>query len=210
MNSPRLFANPILERLTHIHPLTPALTWIPVILALLARAIWMDGIPLGQIFTVGALSVVTWTLVEYLLHRFVFHFSARGRRGKRLTYLMHGVHHQAPDDPSRLLMPPLLSFTLALLFGALFVGLMGRAYGSVFFAFFALGYLIYDYTHYATHYVRPRTAWGRWVKKSHMMHHYVSDTIRYGVSSPLWDFVFATHEEQRRGIDRTPRPQDSL
>ncbi len=199
VGSPRLFENPVLERLTHIHPMTPAITWIPIVLMLLGVAVLHDEIPLRNIVSIAVISILSWTLTEYCLHRWVFHFRASSPLGKRMMYLMHGVHHEAPDDPTRLLMPPLLSFTLALLFGGGFLLLLGREYGSLCFAFLVVGYLLYDYTYYATHHVKPRTRWGRWIKKSHMMHQYVSEEIRYGVSTPLWDFVFSTHEVRKNG-----------
>ena len=50
-----------------------------------------------------------WTLTEYWLHRFVFHFEPEKGIGARLHWIIHGVHHDHPNDPLRLVMPPSVS-----------------------------------------------------------------------------------------------------
>jgi sterol desaturase/sphingolipid hydroxylase (fatty acid hydroxylase superfamily) len=67
-----------------------------------------------------------------------------------------------------------------------------------FFGFFLVGYLCYDYTHYYVHHFIPRTRWGKMIKAAHMNHHYVSPDARFGVSSPLWDYIFGTFQSVRR------------
>jgi sterol desaturase/sphingolipid hydroxylase (fatty acid hydroxylase superfamily) len=61
---------------------------------------------------------------------------------------------------------------------------------------FIAGYLFYDLTHYATHHFPMRAGMWKWLKRYHMMHHYKSPNQRYGVSSPLWDYVFGTKPTQ--------------
>ena len=75
---------------------------------------------------------------------------------------------------------------------ALFVGVLGRAWGEPFFASFLVGYLAYDYMHLAVHRCRPRTRVGAFLRRWHMRHHFVSPEAGWGVSSPLWDHVFRT------------------
>ena len=67
-------------------------------------AVWL---PAGYLF---------WTLTEYWLHRIVFHFEPEKGIGARLHWIIHGVHHDHPNDPLRLVMPPALSVPLAALF----------------------------------------------------------------------------------------------
>ncbi len=55
-----------------------------------------------------------------------------------------------------------------------------------------LGYLIYDITHYATHHFTMRRGIFKFLKRYHLKHHYKTPDLRYGVSSPLWDWVFGT------------------
>jgi sterol desaturase/sphingolipid hydroxylase (fatty acid hydroxylase superfamily) len=59
-------------------------------------------------------------------------------------------------------------------------------------AFFIVGYLIYDYIHYATHHFSMKNPVAKYLRRYHLKHHYSGETGRYGVSSPLWDIVFGT------------------
>jgi sterol desaturase/sphingolipid hydroxylase (fatty acid hydroxylase superfamily) len=142
------------------------------------------------------LGLLFWTLTEYAMHRYVFHFQARSRAGQYLVYLFHGIHHDDPEDPTRLVMPPVVSLVLGALFYALFNMVLGSARTFPFFAGFISGYLVYDYIHFATHHFRMQSAWGKALKENHMKHHYLKKGGKWGVSSPLWDHVFRTFEGQ--------------
>jgi sterol desaturase/sphingolipid hydroxylase (fatty acid hydroxylase superfamily) len=133
-----------------------------------------------------------WTLAEYWLHRVVFHFEPENGFGARMHWFIHGVHHDHPNDPMRLVMPPGASVPLALLFLAIFWGAMGYDAALAFGGGFLAGYLVYDMTHYHVHHHKPRTGFGRRLREVHMRHHFQDDDRGFGVSSPLWDYVFGT------------------
>ena len=133
-----------------------------------------------------------WTLTEYWLHRLVFHFEPEEGPLARLHWIIHGVHHDHPNDPLRLVMPPSVSVPLAAAFYGLFVLAMGTDAANVFAAGFLLGYLVYDMTHYHVHHHKPRTRAGRRLRELHMRHHFQDDTRGFGVSAPFWDYVFGT------------------
>ena len=141
-------------------------------------------------WAVGALFF--WTLAEYFLHRVVFHYHAKSKAGRMITFLFHGIHHAEPDDASRLVMPPLPAIVIAFVFYRLFLLALGPVYCKPFFAFFIVGYLCYDYIHYATHHFRCKGRILKYLKRQHMLHHHRCPDKKYGVSSPLWDFVFDT------------------
>ena len=106
-----LFKSPWLERLSHIHPATPAVVFLPVAGWFLWR-----GLQGASWLTVAGLVVAglfIWTLTEYSLHRWVFHYQPTSDLGKKLHFLMHGVHHDYPQDHTRLVMPPPVSIPLA-------------------------------------------------------------------------------------------------
>lgn len=188
----RLFKNPVLEALTHVHPAIPFLIWIPVVLFLMWFSAWGQlEMGLGLTLAWAGAGVLFWTLTEYLMHRFVFHFKTENKVGKYLVFLFHGIHHDDPQDPTRLVMPPVVSITLGSLFFGLFQVVFGTG-GTPFFAGFIAGYLVYDYIHFATHHFRPKTAWGKTLKENHMKHHFIAHGAKWGVSSPLWDHVFRT------------------
>ncbi len=195
-HSLRLFQNPVLERLTHIHPITPFLFWLPWVAFLLYRASAVGELSVRSILGVGLLGFCIWTLMEYLLHRFVFHFQSEHPAIKRFVFLLHGNHHDVPDDKTRLVMPLIASVPMAIALYLFFLIFLGSQWVDAFFAFFLLGYLWYDFTHYATHHFKPRTRLGFRVKKNHMDHHFVHHDSYWGVSSPFWDYIFGTLPER--------------
>jgi len=188
----RLFENDFLERLTHVHPLVPLLFWTPVVLWLLWRSFAMHHLTLLPVLGVGVLGLVTWTLTEYSLHRFVFHYPARSRLGKWFVYLFHGNHHDDPRDKTRLVMPPAGAIPIMAALFFLFGLVIPAPWIEPFGAFFIVGYLIYDYIHYATHHFPMKNPVAKYLRRYHLKHHYSGESGRYGVSSPLWDMVFGT------------------
>ncbi|NDF15002.1 fatty acid hydroxylase [bacterium] len=188
----RLFNNPLLEALTHVHPSIPFLIWVPIVAYSLLRSFALND-PTAAILLVFS-GLLFWTLTEYAMHRYVFHFQARSKAGQYLVYLFHGIHHEDPEDPTRLVMPPVVSLVLGGLFFVLFNLILGPARSLPFFAGFISGYLVYDYIHFATHHFRMRSAWGKALKENHMKHHYLKKGGKWGVSSTLWDHVFGTFE----------------
>ncbi len=188
----RLFNNPLLESLSHVHPVVPLLLWSPLVVFLLYRSLWTHQLALLPVLAVGLAALLVWTLTEYLVHRFLFHFPAQNRFSRWLVFMCHGVHHDAPQEKTRLLMPPVPAMILmALLWGG-FSLLIPSPWLDPFIAFFIVGYLIYDYTHYATHHWRMKSRLGRFIKRYHMQHHFSKPDAYYGVTSPLWDIIGGT------------------
>ena len=139
-----------------------------------------------------------WTLCEYWVHRSVFHLEPEHGLGARLHWMIHGVHHDHPNDPRRLVMPPAFSIPLALLFLGLFVLDARHAPGVGCRRGLLLGYVIYDSLHYALHHTRPKGRLGRRLRELHMRHHFEDDERGFGVSAPWWDIVFNTRPRRRR------------
>ncbi len=193
-----MFEKKWLDKLTHMHPGTPVILYLPVILFFLyqAAARRLGFFAAAGLFTGG---VLIWTLTEYLLHRFVFHYQPTTQFGKWVHFVFHGVHHDYPRDSTRLVMAPVVSIPLAVLFYYFFLALAGPKMLPPFFAGFIFGYLCYDMIHYATHHLPMHNRVGQWLKQYHALHHYQDAGLGYGVSSPLWDYVFRTRQQ------RTPR-----
>jgi sterol desaturase/sphingolipid hydroxylase (fatty acid hydroxylase superfamily) len=141
---------------------------------------------------VFGLGIVGWSLTEYLLHRFVFHFRPDTGWGRRLHFIIHGVHHDHPHDPMRLVMPPSVSVPLALLVFLLLRALVGPAWSLPFFAGFLIGYLVYDMAHYHIHHHRSGDRLSLALRRYHYRHHFQQSDRGFGVTSPLWDKVFGT------------------
>ncbi len=198
----RLFKSDFMEFFTHIHPAVVVVIWLPVILYFLVSAI-VDRAPGVSPWYIPAgfvSGIVVWSFAEYTLHRYVFHFKPRNEWQARVVFLFHGIHHLQPQDKTRLVMPPIVSIPLALIFYGLFNLVLGTLLGRAFlifptFAGFGTGYLAYDMIHYATHHYPMR--WGplKYLKRYHMMHHYKTPDERFGVTSPFWDVIFETKPE---------------
>jgi dihydroceramide fatty acyl 2-hydroxylase len=188
--SPAMFETKWLDKVSRVHPVVPLFLFVPAIVALLV---------LGFVNGVGAMAAVwirggylVWTLTEYWLHRLVFHFEPDHGIGARLHWIMHGVHHDHPNDPMRLVMPPSVSVPLSSLFILGFYLVLGSPAFMPFGAAFLGGYLYYDMLHYHVHHHRPTTALGKRLRELHMRHHFQDHDRGYGVSAPFWDHVFGT------------------
>ena len=189
----RLFENDYLESLSRVHWTIPLIVFVPIILIFLFRGFYIYKLPLSESFLMIIYGLIIWTLTEYMLHRFVFHYQPRSDWGKRVHFLIHGVHHAYPKDSKRLVMPPSVSLPLAAFFYILFKSLMGNQYVSPFFAGFLTGYLFYDITHYAIHHFNMHNQFWLYIKNHHSKHHYQNPNLGYGVSQPAWDYVFKTN-----------------
>ena len=189
----RLFKSDFMEYFSHVHPITPLLLWSPIIAYFFYRA-FAGTLPAWVIGSWAALGLFAWTLAEYLLHRFIFHLPAQSVAGERFIYILHGLHHADAVDPTRLVLPPFPAVCFSVVLYAIFYALLGAVHVAPFFGGFLVGYLCYDYIHYSVHHFTPRTKIGKMLKQSHMTHHFVSPNARWGVSSPLWDYVFGTLE----------------
>lgn len=194
--SPPLFRNRFIDFFSRIHPSVPALIFVPIIAGLLVAAAERGGSAVEIVLLVlGGIGI--WTLTEYWLHRKLFHWEPDHPIGSRLHFVIHGVHHDHPNDKMRLVMPPAASLPLAALFFGAFWLIFGLSAALPLFAGFLVGYLIYDYTHYYVHHYVPRSDFGKRLREQHMRHHFQDHRYGFGVSSPLWDVVFNTLPRRR-------------
>ena len=134
-----------------------------------------------------------WSLAEYLLHRFVFHFEPDTRWGRRLHFIIHGVHHDYPARPDAARDAAVGEHAArdrcSSSGSARCSGPRGRC---PFFAGFLVGYLIYDMTHYHMHHHRSKNRLSLALRRYHYRHHFQQSDRGFGVTSPLWDRVFRT------------------
>jgi sterol desaturase/sphingolipid hydroxylase (fatty acid hydroxylase superfamily) len=193
--SPRMFETEWLDKLSRVHPAVPVILFVPAIVVLFV----LGARHLNVLPVLGWLAggYVFWTLTEYWLHRVVFHFAPEEGIGARLHWIIHGVHHDHPNDPLRLVMPPSASIPLASGFVALFWLVMGGPACWVFGSAFLAGYLIYDMTHFHVHHHKPTTRLGKMLREQHMRHHFQDGDTAFGVSAPFWDHVFGTVPKRR-------------
>jgi dihydroceramide fatty acyl 2-hydroxylase len=192
-----MFESRLLDFFSRVHPSVPAIIFVPVVVG----AVWLGidrGLAVGTTVLFFAIGIAIWTLTEYWLHRLLFHWEPKFRGGDRLHFIIHGVHHDHPNDAMRLVMPPAVSVPLAALFLGLYVLVFGTPHAFPAFAGFIFGYLGYDYTHYHVHHHTPKTNLGKQIRQQHMRHHFQDHRFGFGVSSPMWDVVFRTLPRRRQ------------
>ncbi|XP_036334065.1 fatty acid 2-hydroxylase isoform X2 [Rhagoletis pomonella] len=201
----RLFGPSYLEMFTKTPWWVIPLFWIPVI----CKCIWDEfsqnwsapstSTLLCILFTSG---ILFWTLLEYILHRFVFHMKVTASSNPWLCtfhFMIHGLHHKVPFDSKRLVFPPLPGVIIATIIYTPISFLLPHPRAVLAGALF--GYLCYDLMHYYLHYGNPSLQHTRFMydmKRYHYQHHFAHQDMGYGISSPFWDTVFNTRIRLRK------------
>ena len=193
--SHRLFENNYLEFLSKTPWWIIPLVWLPVISLMLKSSI-DKGLPLFMATFVFIIGLLSWTLTEYVFHRFIFHSDAylpRHRYIYTLHFLIHGIHHYMPIDPYRLVMPPALFILLSIVvIYPLTLVIKDAAVRLAFVAGLFLGYVGYDLTHYYLHHATVITQYMKSLKTYHMEHHFKDPNAGFGVTSKFWDRIFGS------------------
>lgn len=193
--SPKMFDNPILERLTRTPIWAPIALYIILAAGLLYWAISAEKLPVVLVVGLFFGGWLFFTLLEYLAHRYLFHIKPNTEFKKKLQYSLHGVHHEYPKDKDRLAMPLPSSIVLALVFFAVFY-LLIQTYAYGFLPGVMVGYATYLLVHYLVHAYPPPNNFFKALWVNHSIHHYKDNTIIFGVSSPIWDYVFGTIQKK--------------
>ncbi len=141
---------------------------------------WIES---AVLFCTGLL---VWTALEYLMHRFAFH-----------GFAPHYQHHAEPAQRSYILAPVWLSASGATVLW-LSVWAITQSWGAAswLLAGVVAGYLMYELVHLRIHSAVSGGRLLRALRKRHYHHHFANEHASYGVTSPLWDFVFATLPER--------------
>jgi sterol desaturase/sphingolipid hydroxylase (fatty acid hydroxylase superfamily) len=205
----QLFSHPALEMLTKAHPLVIWGIYLPVVTYLPYYAASEYFFSLYREAFLFLTGMLFWTLFEYTMHRWVFHWVAESERARKFVYIMHGNHHHYPRDRERLFMPPVPSIIISsAIFGIMYLLMGTNAY--VFFPGFLLGYLIYGTTHYAIHAWNPPMKWMKPLWRNHHLHHYKDEQKGFGVSTTIWDRVFGTMFDLRREKEDKEKVRDLM
>ena len=193
----QLFKNPLIEKLSRTHIAIPITLFLLYSGGLLYWSVVNTTLkPLTTVMLFGA-GLLVFTLVEYLMHRYIFHMDTYTALRKKIQYNFHGVHHDYPRDKDRLAMPPVVSITIATVLLLLFRLLMDD-YVFGFLPGFLTGYAGYLFVHYIVHAYQPPKNLFKTLWVHHGIHHYKDSERAFGVSSPLWDFIFRTMPSKGR------------
>jgi sterol desaturase/sphingolipid hydroxylase (fatty acid hydroxylase superfamily) len=187
----RLFENPLLEWLTRTHIAVPLVVFFIYASVLLFWSVTHTNLSAGITIIMFCVGLIAFTWVEYMVHRYLFHMGTSTERRAKMQYTMHGVHHEYPKDKERLAMPPVLSISIATMLLFLFRLVLGDLVFS-FLPGFLVGYALYLAVHYMVHAYPPPKNFLKILWVNHSVHHYKDGKAVYGVSTPLWDYVYGT------------------
>jgi len=155
---------------------------------------------LGDVLFPALLGVLSWTFLEYVIHRWMghdrrFHKSPFGKE--------HVRHHIEGDYFAPTYKKAIAAAIAALLLYAPAVLIAGPARGIAFLVGLISFYAVYEIVHRREHTHAGIGPYGRWARRHHFHHHFVDGRSNHGVTSPLWDLVFGTY--QRVGQIPVPR-----
>lgn len=199
--SPRMFQSDFIDMFSRIPWWVVPMLYVPIAGGLLVAGVLTSP----SLWTLPPLlfaGFIVWSLMEYWLHRTVFHWKPNTSWGPRFHFFLHGVHHDWVNDRLRLVMPPAASLGLLVFFTVLYGGaalaLSSWIDPSWFFAFYAgkiIGYMNYDVTHYYIHHGKPKLKFYKRLRAHHNAHHFNPKfhDKKFGVSLTLWDHVFRTY-----------------
>lgn len=171
----------------------PAL-WLPVYTGFT----WVAAQQLAgnEVVSLQLVGVVLWQLLEYLIHRFVFHARSNSYWGITLHFLFHGCHHKFPMDAQRLVFPPVPAAPIVVAIYTSLRLLLPAAVATGLMSGVLLGYVLYDCLHYAIHHaVALPGPLLRELRVRHNHHHYHDHHHTYGISSVFWDALFGTRAQ---------------
>lgn len=186
----RLFRSQALERLSVISMRAFIIAWA-VALPLIAYTGWKMSVGGAIVAPLLLAGLLMWSLFEYAMHRFAFHWSSSVPFIRGTVFVIHGNHHVSSNDPLRNLMPPVVSFPIAALVWGVCVLALG-AQGTWVFLGFIGGYVVYDVIHFGCHQWPMKGRLGSVLKRHHMRHHHGNEAGNFAITTPFWDKLFGT------------------
>lgn len=194
--SPKLFDNSALEALTRSN--IYVIDGMYIIISISLMTYYYNYVEANILSILGwfALGFLSWTLAEYLMHRFLYHKLKDASYDTGMQYLFHGIHHQYPHDEDRIVLPPVPSILFAIIFFTAFYLIMGNM-AFTFGTGFVMGYIVYITIHWMVHKKKAPEKYNWWWTH-HNIHHFQQHDRAFGVSTPIWDIVFRTMPEKGR------------
>lgn len=179
------------------HPWMTTAIFFPIVLFLLYISYHYEPRPLPWVILYLVTGLFLWTFVEYILHRFVFHLTKIKEPWRSIASGLHMAHHREPDAKDLILAPPMMTVSYsAIIFLTLWaitgkVGILGLVMSGL-----LLGYTAYEWFHYGSHAYQPKLKVAKYLKQYHLKHHFKDPNGTFGVTNPIWDYVFRTNFER--------------
>ncbi len=193
----KMFKNPVLDKLTSSHASIPIAMLILFGIVFLYQGLVHTQLTMSNYMILVFIGILSWTLFEYIMHRYLYHMVPTNKIKGWIQYNMHGMHHEYPKDKSRLAMPPIAIIAISFMFLYMFNLIMGDfTYG--FTPGFLFGYAGYLGVHFTVHAFKPPKNTFKVLWVNHAIHHYKDPDAAFGVSSPLWDHIFRTLPKKKK------------
>lgn len=193
-----IFQNKWMDKLTRSHIAIPVSLFFLYAAGLLYYTTVATDLTTAQVIGLFFGGTVFFTFIEYVVHRWAYHPGEHATESRqKFCYTVHGIHHDYPKDKQRLAMPPAASVLVGTLLLIIFRVVLGE-YAFAFLAGFMVGYALYLLVHYSVHIFRMPKNFMKALWVNHSIHHYSPEEVLFGVSSPLWDYVFGTLPKKER------------
>lgn len=156
--------------------------------------------------------LLTWGLYEYATHRWVLHREPKAAGFNLPGNLTHLRHHADPDSLQRLNVQLNESIPVCVVYFLVAWALAGSWQAAThLYTGLIAGYFFYEYLDFQAHHGTSRGRLTRYFRKYHLQHHHYDATVRFGVTSPLFDYLFGTfHLEKRNGAGRVHAAEHHL
>jgi sterol desaturase/sphingolipid hydroxylase (fatty acid hydroxylase superfamily) len=165
--------------------------------------LYLTSLPEGagrfnDLFSLVPAGIFIWTLLEYGLHRFAFHIQVPLRNPflREIVNGSHLQHHASPRDPNKVLVHPFYGIVISsILYGLLFAVLRNGFSAAGVMVGIWMGFLYYEVVHYRVHFTLSASGFIARQRRTHFYHHFTNNKRCFGVTSPLWDYVFGTMKQ---------------
>lgn len=153
-----------------------------------------ENISFSQIIMCLFVGIIWWTFLEYMIHRFFFHWASNL---KKLAYSIgsfHLYHHRIPKDKKVYTSGITPAIVWSLVSMSIFPIFFSVSESYLISIVTLMSYFIYEFAHYHAHVTDSKTGYLKFIQQNHF-HHHLNPTVNFGQTSPLWDYIFGTYEK---------------
>ena len=149
---------------------------------------------MSELLWLVPIGVLLWTVLEYFFHRYLLHAAFRSPLLSRFINASHLQHHTAPRDPNKILVYPSFALVVSSIIYAILVGVTRNLFhaSGIIIGIWA-GFLYYESVHYRVHMSLAHSRILQRQRRAHFQHHFSNPNRSFGVTSPIWDYVFRTN-----------------
>ena len=137
--------------------------------------------------------LLMWTVMEYIFHRVLLHHRFRGPFLHKVIASAHMRHHATPGDANHILVYPSFALVFSTIIYASLALLTGSGYATTgIISGIWAGFLYYEAVHYRVHVSLKSSGLLQRQRRAHFHHHFADSSTCFGVTSPIWDYIFGT------------------